>query len=231
MTSSENTTSLKYEKTQNRDIINTIERINNSEKFKPVAERILKEIARIAGEEAKKSMKAIWRNVHESHENPKNLVFNVSIGSPIYRKSGDSFFYTMGVHTMFFADLGESSGNDEYEMSNLKWFSENISQKLNADISKMIKSVTDRESEIAPYFHYTMVDEPRNSGDSKIGRSPKMLKINFVYMSSIRNSHGKDGLMFSDDHTPFNESESLHDGIVSNVALSFARIGESKENS
>jgi len=36
-TSSENTTSLKYEKTQNRDIVNTIERINRSQVFKPVA--------------------------------------------------------------------------------------------------------------------------------------------------------------------------------------------------
>ena len=231
MTSFENITSLKYEKTQNRDIVGTIERINNSEKFKDVSEKILSEIAKIASDGAKKSMKSIWRNVHESHENPKDLVINVAIGSPIYRKFGDSFYYTMIVHTMFFMDLGEGveDGSDE-EIKISKWFSENVSSSLNREIVEKIKtSIDDKTKDGAgTFFHYSLLEKSsENDNDGKIGRMPELNKINFSYISSLRNSRLNGESSISSDSIPFIESDAIHDGTVSNLALSFARIDES----
>ena len=119
-TISESATSLKYEKTQNRDIINTIERINRSQAYKPDVENVISEFSDTLHDYAKKIFKEEWRNNHESHENPKNLTVEVFVGSPVFKKENEGNFYSMSLSTVFYIDGivndGESVAEAESRM-------------------------------------------------------------------------------------------------------------------
>ena len=221
-TSSENTTSLKYEKTQNRDIVNTIERINRSQVFKPVAEEIVSKFNKVVHESAIKIFKEEWRNNHESHENPKNLTVEVSIGSPLYKKRDEGIFYSIGMSTTFYVDetLQENETQSEAESRVAMWFSEKISGKLNKKIVEQLSVITSNDERFSKKFWYPLLDTTE-SDTGKIGKTPKFNMINVSYMTSLRLRKNDSS---NADIVPFDDSEAVHDGLVSNMAMAFERI-------
>ena len=219
-TSSENATSLKYEKTQNRDVINTIERLNRSQLFKPDAEEILTRFNKVVRETAIAIFKEEWRSNHEGHENPKNLTVEVSIGSPLYKKSAEGSFYSMSLSTTFCVDEAAKEGETQSDVASSldAWFSEKISGRLNRKVVERLKAATEDER-FSKKFWFPLFD----GDDSKscvIGKTPKFDVINVSYMSSIRLRKSDSSTI---DVVPFDDSDSVRDGLISNVAMAFER--------
>lgn len=224
-TETNNASSLKYEKTKNRDIIGTIERINRSQQYKPLSEKLLDSIGKSISEFATKEFRQQWRNKHESHENPKNFNFEVSIGSPIYKNPSDSpYYYIMTLSTVFHVECdvldGETQVEAETRMSS--WFFENIAQKLNLNVVENMKSALDSDEELKDIVSFTLLQKSEEDEKGKIGsKKPVEGKINVSYMSSLKT---KKNDSIDSDVIPYKDSEMIRDGLISNISLAVERI-------
>lgn len=232
-TNSNAASSLKYERTQNRDIVGTIERLNRSQQFIPLSEKILNSISASIYDYAIKEFKQQWRNNHETHENPPGFKVSVSIGSPIYKKVPDSqsFYYVMMVVTSFLMECKPNEGETDVEAETRMRasFSEKISQVLNAKITENMTSSLPEGS--ADMFSFALngrnakKDQEQNN-QGKIGRKPEIGKINLMFMTDFRS---KKADMISKDIFPYRDSEGIHSGLVSNMALAVDRIKEAEQ--
>lgn len=231
-TDSNSASSLKYEKTQNRDIVGTIERLNRSQKFMPLSEKILDSISSSVYDFAVKEFKQQWRNNHETHENPQGFNVAVSIGSPIYKKMTDSqsFYYVMMITTSFLMECNPSEDETDVEAENRmrSWFSEKISQTLNKEITENVIATLPEDSKEIFSFALNRNNPDNDSGRNygKIGRKPEIGKINLMYMSDFRS---KKSSMMSKDVFPYRDSDGIHNGLVSNMALAVERIKDANQ--
>lgn len=228
ITISDNASSLKYEKTQNRDIVGTIERINRSQKFKPVSQKILDFIGGSASDFATREFNRLWRNKSDSHENPKNLNIEVSIGSPIYRRTDDSsYYYTMTITTIFSVDCipFEKETDVEAEMRMSSWFFENIASSLNKKVVENMKSLLDSDDCTKNLMEFTLLqktDEDKDKDEGKIGSKKSVCgKINISYMSSLKSKKNESSNL---DAIPFRDNELVREGLISNIAMAVERI-------
>ena len=223
-----NTTSLRYEKTQNRDVIGTIERINRSRAFKGDSARLIAEFGKIALDTARSAFREEWRGAHETHENPKGLSLDVMVGSPIYRKDGDSFHYTMSISTTFMVD-GEPRDNEtreECESRMSLWFSKNIAPGVTRRVSESMRDFTSADPNFAEAFSYPSLIPPKSDEIGKIGREPDLLKVNVLYMTTLK-TRKEDSP--TGDSAPFMDSEAIREGLSDNMALALERIHCARE--
>lgn len=228
----ESPSSLKYEKTQNRDVIGTIERINRSQKFRPVSEKVLDLLGKIASESATKAFRQEWRNKHESHENPPPFNIEVFIGSPLFRRHIEDFdfHYSMTVSTSFVMDFvameGETSIETETRMTS--WFMENVAKGLNNKVVEEMNSALLADPETKDLFSFTLLQKAAEDDANKIGgKKPVNLKINLSYMTTLK---PKKDTSSTTDILSFKDSEFIRDGLISNISLAVERInGRIKE--
>jgi hypothetical protein len=224
-TNTENASSLKYEKTQNRDVVGTIERINRSQQFKPLSEKFLDSIGKSISEFATKEFRQQWRNKTEKHENPQNFNIEVSIGSPIYKNPSDKpYYYIMSLSTAFHVECTplENETPVEAETRMSSWFFENIAQKLNLSVVEHTKSILEADEELKDLVSFTLLQKVDEDEQGKIGcKKPVVGKINVSYMSSIK---AKKNDSVDSDIVPYKDSEMVRDGLISNIALAVERI-------
>ena len=225
VTETDNTSSLKYEKTQNRDIVGTIERINRSQQYKPLSEKFLDSIGKSISEFATKEFRQQWRNKTENHENPHNFNIEVSVGSPIYKNSSDKpYYYIMTLSTVFHVDVKplENETPVESETRVSSWFFENIAQFLNKKVVENAKAFFDSDDELKDLVSFTLLQKTDEDEQGKIGcKKPVAGKINVSYMSSLK---AKKNESMDSDVIPYKDSEMVRDGLVSNIALAVERI-------
>jgi hypothetical protein len=226
-TMSDNASSLKYEKTQNRDVIGTIERINRSQQFKPAAEMALDRLGEAASDFAVKEFRQQWRNVHESHENPTGYNIEVSIGSPIYKKTGGSdspFHYVMSISTIFTMECPPNGDGTEAEAKErmANWFHEKISQTLNRKVVERMNALMSESDELKGLFSFNLLQKPEEGEEEKIGgRKPVERSVNVSYMTTLS---PKQKEMSNSDTLPFKDSEMVRYGLISNIAMAIERI-------
>ena len=229
-TESDSVSALKYEKTQNRDVINTIERINRSQKFRPLAEQILGTIDDAITNFATKEFRQQWRNVHETHESPSDYNIDAFIGSPIYRKKEDGkFYYTLTLSTSFRMQCPPCEGEslEEAELRMSTWFSENISPKLNRIVVEHLKNSFDSK-DYKDLFSFTLLKKVDSGEENKIGgKLPDFGKINISYMATLKGRKKDDN---NGDSSPYVDSEAIHDGLISNVAMALERAFSANNN-
>jgi len=225
VTETDSASSLKYEKTQNRDIVGTIERINRSQQYKPLSEKFLDSIGKTISEFATKEFRQQWRNKTENHENPQNFNIEVSVGSPIYKNPSDKpYYYIMTLSTVFHVDCksfeNETSVEAETRMSS--WFYENIAQKLNLMVVENMKSILDSDDELKDIVSFTLLQKTDEDEQGKIGcKKPVAGKINISYMSSLK---AKKNDSMESDVIPYKDSEMVREGLISNISLAVERI-------
>ena len=233
ITESESPSSLKYERTQNRDIMKTIERINRSVGYASDAEILLNGTAKKLMTLLKRDFRQQWRNIHDSHENPPQFSMELSVGSPIYRKhqplnGGDEYGeMRMEVSATFTVSSAISNQTELAEENSVMgaWFAEKVAPKLNVTMASYIKSMTD-DSPFSERFYYPMLERKDEvDGERIIGDDmPPPNRIN-VFVNTAMRMKNMNGNSIS-DYCPAIESDFVHEGLVSNMAIAFARLDE-----
>lgn len=240
-TKSEPTSSLKYERTQNRDIMNTLERINRSVQYASDTEVLLNEIVDSISVSMRKEFKRLWRNKSETHDNPPPFAIEISIGSPISRKHSPidgndaAFSYmTMSVGVVFTVS-SEISDIQQLAYENTKhelWFSENLSSGLSRRLSEVVSEAVGK-SPFVDRFYFSSLDEERSKGNDcgdkngTIGAAipkPNTINVGTGVAMQLKNMNGE-GVK---DYCAAVESDLVHDGLVANISIAFAKLDENR---
>lgn len=236
---------LRFEKTQNRDIIQTIERINRAEKFRPSANDIISLIKPILTKEVKKIIFGHWRNKHSSHSDPEGFALTVDIIPPVLKKvhpEGDTdkvfkmhkeypFYYLMNIliSAKFKPSENDEMGDDEAWYSN--WFIQNISPSLNNDVLEKIKSAL--ATKFNNVFFFPSIDKNDLDGKTESGdidankitienSSIRLLnRINLITTTVLK--FNKEDI--SDEVTiPFDYNDDTRHVLSGNIAMALERI-------
>ena len=143
-----NGASLKYDKTANRDLMSTIERINRSEKFKDSADRILSDFKTVLTRDAERLFKDAWRNKHESHENPPPFSLQSEVFSPNYKrtewKDGTSKFHYILNFELCVLMKNETEMFKGDNSAMYAWFHREIAPILNRSLMTAAKNTLEK---------------------------------------------------------------------------------------
>lgn len=229
--------SLKYEKTQNRDIIHTIERINRSEKFRGSSDKIIKIISEILKGKTEKLINEIWRNKHDSHMNPSCVSISVDIVPPVLKKvhpDGDMdtyfkphkeypFYYLLNlkVSMKFLPNANDIMANDEAWYN--KWFINNIVPKYSVNILTLIKEELDKH--FSNVFAFPTLNKKEDENDNQVTiqctNDKELGRINIVVTPVLKFNRTNEE---SGIHSRFDSTEEMKEIMVSSVSMALERI-------
>lgn len=229
--------SLKYEKTQNRDIIHTIERINRSEKFKGSAKKIVQVVSDVLKGNSEKFINDIWRNKHESHVNPSGVSLSVDIVPPVLKKvhlEGDTdtyfkphkeypFYYLLNLKvSMKFIPKSDDSMADNEAWYN-KWFIDNIAPKYSENLLTLLKTELDKHFNNVFAFPTLIKQSVVNSKVLSIQdtTNKELNRINVVITPVLKFNTMNEEIGV---HSRFDSTEEMRDIMVSSIAMALERI-------